>query len=255
LRLSSLVLFGFAAALLSAPKAAARVFDFKSERFAVSFGGTFGPSTVGTSAYSASSGNGVVFDGKGALSNSSGEVGVLFNGQNMNLRLSAEYLWARDQVGLEGRDSGGTLLFNLNSKVNALVPVASLEFIVAKVGSSRGLLGLSWGYAFVNLDNDYTMTSSGQSTLGKGSFKESGSAKAPLAQIYTGWEFLLTDTVTTTFSAGYRYVPVSSFKSTKETDAISGQQHDSEDIKNMDGSVRSFDMSGAWVGLTFRFYL
>ena len=241
---------------LVSSQAEARKFDFKNESFAVEFGGSFGPSKVSDTAYSASSGQGTVIDTKGVQTNSSGRLGVLFSGTRFNFKLGVEYLMPRDQVGVVGNDPSGVQLFTLTSKMSALIPTASIELQAYRGTRSRAILGGSYGLAFVSLDNDYTMTSSGSSAFGGlGNFKESASAKAPMVEAYAGFEFLMTDVVTLTLSGGYRYLPVRGFKSIKDTPSIVGNQTAGGDVRNMDGGDRYVDMSGGFIGGHFRFYL
>lgn len=243
-----------AAILIMAARAQARVFDFISERVATYFGGTFGPSSVGDMAYGGSSGSGVSFDKKTAT-NASGEFGLLLATPAANLKLGAEYLLPRNYSDIEGANAAGTPLFQLSSKIQAIIPMATLELLAFRTPTSRMLIGVGGGLAFVSLENTYTMTAAGSTALGVGDFTESAKASVTTLHFYTGYEALFTDTVTAAFTLGYRHIPVPSLKSTRDSTAISGAQTESSDLKNMDGGNRSLNLGGAYVGLNFRFYI
>jgi hypothetical protein len=133
--------------------------------------------------------------------------------------------------------------------------MVNVEFLPYKGQNTRALLGFGYGVAIASLDNEYTMTSAGRTALGVSDFKESATGVSPLMQTYLGFEFLFADTVTATIQGGYRWCTVKTFKSTEDTTAISGPQKKGDDIINMDGGPRSMDLSGAFVGVNFRFYL
>lgn len=234
--------------------AEARVFDFKNERIATYFGGTFGPSSVGDTAYGASSGSDISVD-KQISTNASGEIGLLLTTPKLNLKLGAELLLPKQYSDIEGTDAAGTSMFNLRSKIYALIPMATLEILAYQTPTSRLILAAGGGLAFVTLDNTYTMTSAGTTTLGVGDFTESASATVTALQVYTGYEMLFTDTVTAVFNLGYRHIPVPALKSSKATTAISGTQAEGDELKNMDGTSRSINLGGVFVGLSFRFYI
>ena len=252
----------FAASLLTLasvlalwPSAAeARKFDFKTETFATYFGGTFGNSKVGNQAYAGSSGTDVTTD-KTVQTTSSGDFGILLTGSKFAFRLGVEIIWPKAQTGIIGTNAAGTELFYLDSDIMALTPMANLELVAFQTSESRFSFGGGYGMAFVTLDNTYDMTPAGVTALGKDDFIESASARVPAMQGYMIFETLFTDTVTASITVGYRHIQVPSMKSTKATTALSGDQTDSTDIKNMDGTNRSFDLSGPFAGIAFRFYL
>lgn len=238
-----------------APETAqARKFDFKSESVASYFRGSFGPSNVGGDAFAPSSGVGTSVD-KTVATNASAELGFLFSTRLFNLRLGAEYLMPRQLIDVTGTDAVGTKLFSLNSKLSALVPTVSVETMAFQTATSRMLIGAGIGAAFITLDNAYTMTADGTSALGVADFVESASTNASMYHVYVGYEILFTDTVTAAFDLGYRYLPVKSIASTKDTVAITGSQTTGADLANNDGSKRAFDLGGIYAGLAFRFYI
>jgi hypothetical protein len=244
----------FAALFFWSEHSEARVFNFNSETFSAYFGGTFGSSSAGSSAFRSSSGADTQFD-KSVQTAASGEAGLAIALSKFSLRLGVEYLLPRSLEGVIGSDASGTKLFDLNSDLSAWIPTISIEIQTYETASSRVLFGASYGIAFVGMDNEYQFTPSGQSAFGVGDYKESSKTQANMGQIYVGYEFHFADAVTAVLHAGARTLKASDFRSLKETNAISGQQTENGQIRDMNGDLRSVDLSGAFVGLNFRFYL
>jgi hypothetical protein len=233
----------------------ARTFNFDTEHFATYVRGTYGPSSLGDSAFANSSGVGASTDRK-VRSNFSGEVGFLLPYKTFNLRLSAEYLFPYHYSDIKGADSSGTTLYNLDSKVTAIIPMLNIEYLLRKSATSHFLIGAGGGLAFVSLDNEYTMQPAGTTAFpGVGDNKESATATALALQAYTGYEFLLSDSATLALDLGYRFCYVGSLKSTKDTTTFTGSETSGSDLKNSDGSNRTLNLGGPFVGLSLRFYL
>jgi hypothetical protein len=133
--------------------------------------------------------------------------------------------------------------------------MASAEFPIWKSPSSRLQLGGGLGYAFVYLDQTYTMTSAGTSALGVSDYIEKASTQTLAWKLFLSAETELVDTTTITLEVGYRSVKVGAIQSSKDTEAIVGSEPKGSDLKNMDGSNRAFDLGGAYGSVLFRFYL
>lgn len=234
--------------------ALARKFDFKSEFVSMYFRGTYGTSSVADSPYAGSSGNDVSVD-KSVSSNYSGELGFTASGTFMALRIGAEYLMPRHYSDIYGTDTSGTRLFTLDSKLVGVIPNASVEFFPYSNSTSRVIMGAGYGIAYVSLDNTYTMTTDGETKFGFGSFIESSSTRVDMFQAYVGYEILFTDTVTATVDLGYRRLLVPELKATKSGQTIVGSIQENDIMTNHDGSNRTANMSGPFVGLAFKFYI
>jgi hypothetical protein len=240
--------------LVSSP-AYARKFDFKSEYIATHFGGTFGNSILADNAYGPSSGTGTSVD-KQVQSTASGQIGFVLSLKKFNIRLEAEYLMPRAMEGVTGTDAAGNQLFSLNSRVTALIPSATLELVAHETPTSKILFGVGYGIASVSLENAYTMTAAGKTALGVTSdFTEKASGTAPMWQGYLGYEVLFTDTTTALLHIGYRQLQVTSLQSTEAATAIVGAESPGNDLINSNGSKRSFDLGGPFIGCQFRFYI
>ena len=231
----------------------ARVFDFKSEQLATYVRGTFGTSQLFATPYGNSSGTGVTTDKKSTIA-ASGEIGVLLSSQRMNLRLGVEFLAPQRFADVVGKNSSGATYFDLNSQTYAVVPMANLEFLAQQTPTTRLIFGVGGGYAYTTLINKYTMTTAGQAALGN-DVTESAKAQSFAGQAYVGYETLFADTATVLFEAGYRYLPVAQLKSSVQAQAPAGTESPSSILINMDGTSRKIDLSGAYVGLSFRFYI
>ena len=231
----------------------ARKFDMPNERFATYFGGGYGVSNVSDHAFSMSSGSGVQTD-QLVGSNYAGEIGVVLTSPRAQLRLGGEYLVAKALEGVTGR-AGTTPYFTMSSKISALVPKASIELPVWRRLESRISLGGGAGMASVSLEQSYAMTPAGSAALGVGDYIEKASASVLMWNAYLIGEMLFVDTTTVALEMGYRSLKVGSLTSQKATTAITGNQDSGGTLLNGDGSARAFDFGGAYVNLTFRFYL
>ena len=244
----------FSILIILQPLAEGRVFDFKSESFALYFGGSFGSINAGDGAYALASGHGTQFDKK-VQSATSAEFGFLFAATRFVLKFGGEYLMPREQTGITGTSVAGTALFTLNSTIAAFIPMGNLEILFWKGTTSRGFFGGGYGQAFVTLSNEYLLTSAGTTALGVGDYREMAAGTAPLYQSYLGWEFLFTDTATLAFQIGYRSIKVQGLSATQPVSAITGPESTNSSIFNMDGGQRSLDLGGGFANINFRFYL
>lgn len=232
----------------------ARRFDMKTENFATYFGGSFGPSNLSDGAFSLSGGTDVTTD-RIVRSNYSGEIGFTLTSNSGGLRFSGEYLLGQTLTGVVGTHSSGTKYYDLNSKISAFVPMVLAEAPIWKGLESRAMIGGGLGYAFVSLDQEYTMTAAGTTALGVSDYIEKASTQALAWRVYTSFETLFVDTTTISFELGFRSIKVGSLQSLKDAAAISGVQTKGSDLRNMDGSNRAFDLGGAYASVLFRFYL
>lgn len=188
-----------------------------------------------------------------------GELGVLLHiASPVNLRIGAELFSTPKVTDAKGVDSTGVELFTLNSTIFVFNPNAALEFILIKGKSSRMLFTGGVGYANVSVKNEFAVTSAGQTALGLGSFTETGSANVMNYFTSFGYEFMFVDHVMMMLEAGYRYFPVKELENSQDQKTFakpSTTQASGTPLLNSDGSTRGIDLSGAFVGLSFRFYL
>lgn len=248
----TIVLVLISVTVVSMP-AEARRFDMKTENFAPYFGGSYGPSNLSDGAFGASAGTGVQTD-LVVRSNFAGEFGITLTSNRGGIRLAGEYILGQVS-GVSGLSSSGTKYYSLTSKVSAFVPMVLAEAPIWKATESRIMLGGGLGYAFVSLDQTYTMTSAGTTDLGLTDFTEKAGTEVPYWRVYTSFETLFVDTATVLFEAGIRSIKVGAIQSSKDVTGLAGAETIGANLKNNDGTERSFDFGGGYISLLFRFYL
>jgi hypothetical protein len=237
------------------PAAEARVFDFGSQWIATYISGDLGLAGSGDTAYANSSGANTEFSKKPAY-NYSGEIGFYINIRNsLGLRLGYEVMRPQRQTRIEGTNASGTVLMNLNSTVTAYSPTVGLEFYFLKMPGYRIFVTSSLAMSTVSLDNEYIFTTAGTSAYSKANYTEKSGGSFISNKTAVGIEVLFTDNVTMSFDLGYRYLPVTKLKYKYDTNALTGNEVTDDLTHNHDGADRKVDLSGAYVGATFRFYL
>lgn len=236
---------------------AARVFDFSKEKAAAYFRGTAGLSDVQQEAFIHSSGTQSDIDGKVEY-NLSGELGFVFGFMgNMNIRLGAEALQTKS-LQTKGNLTGTSQeLFTLDSDVFIFNPNLTIELVIGQRDIFRGYVYGGVGWAMVTLDNKYTMTTLGTTTYtGVSSYTEKSETERFSGHAGAGFEVLMADTTTFSLDVGYRYLPIERLKYKADVVAINGNKVKGTEVVNSGaGDFRQFDMSGAYIGATFRFYI
>ena len=249
--LALLILFGSFAAPLGAE---ARQIDLNKAHFSTYFGGSFGNTRLGDSAYGASSGTGTTVDKKVPWT-TSGDLGVAISFGRINFLMGGEILMPRSLSSISGKSASGADLFTLTSTVQGLIPMVNAEFVAYQTNSSRWLFGLGGGYVFASIENKYEMTAAGTSAFGVGDHVERGNGHGTLLQGYVGGEITLTDTAAIVVLGGYRNCIVESLQAPQDQKSLTGSQPSGSDLKNSDGGYRTLDLGGGFVGLQFRFYI
>ncbi len=224
-----------------------------NEHVATYFGGGYGISNISDYAFSMASGAGVTTD-QIVRSNFSGEIGIVFALDSLHLRFGGEYLSAKTLEGVTGQ-SGGVPFFSLSSKISSLIPKVVIEIPFLKMPQTRLSLGGGMGLAAVTMEQSYVMTTAGSTALGVGDYLEKATASVVMWNVFVIGETLLVDTTTIGIEAGYRSLKVGELKSQKATSAITGPQTEGSTLLNNDGLARAFDFGGAYLNLSFRFWL
>ncbi|MEQ1875026.1 MAG: hypothetical protein ABL958_00175 [Bdellovibrionia bacterium] len=247
-----------ALSLLIGSSSEARVFNFKNEKFATYFRGTAGLSGLKKTAFESSGGQNLTFSDQPNY-NYTAEFGLLFSVSRMNVRMGLELFRPNAATGVEAKDASDVTLYTLNSTVIGYGGVMNLEFNMIEGDKSRLFFSGGGGYFTTSLKNEYAFTTAGNSAYPTvPNYVEEGSGYSFMGQASFGYEFHLSDTTTTVFDAGYRYMLVNSLKHSRDavtlldpaTPVTSGSN-----MKNRDGSDRTLDLSGIWVGLSLRIYI
>jgi opacity protein-like surface antigen len=234
----------------------ARVFNFKETGLGVMLRGTGGMTGVADDAYGNSSGDGTSMDDESKYSYG-GELGAILGlGEGFNVRIGAEILKPHPVKG-HGKNPSDQERFELESSVFMFNPNIAFEIFLKKSDSIRFFGQFGVGYAMVDVENRYDMTTQGTTDLGVGDFNEKMSGTAIAYMIGAGLETTMLDNVTLSLECGYRYVKISELKYTGDVNNIvapSGAAKDATALNN-DGTKRTLDLGGVFAGASLRFYL
>jgi hypothetical protein len=242
--------FFVAAALFSfALSAKARVFDFQRENVATYFKGNYGMGNVGKTAFADSIGSTKITDSVKYLWG--GELGLLVTMDSVGLRIGINLVNPQKLDGVEGKDAGGTKVYALKSTIIAVLPSAHIEVYLDKGKESRWVVAAGGGAGTVTLINDYDMVPGGPI----GDFVEEGSGYVYFGDVNLGYEFVLSDNVTTFLDCGYRYIYVPKLEHKRNATTFLGTVSKGDTVKVSDGTDRKLDLSSYYIGVGFRFYI
>ncbi len=235
-------------------RAQARVFDLKAANFGTYFGGTIGSSQLSKQPWGDSSGSATTTDTAVRL-NYSGEFGFLVAVPKVNLRFGVEYLQPQKLSDIRGKNANDQLLFILNSNTRAIMPKASVEFVVWKTNSSAFIFGGSAGYAMVTMENLYQIGPQGPTDYpAVTNFAEKATGNAIGAEGFIGYEFVFSDNVTLFTNLGYRYLLVTELKHQIAHTGYNGAVAKDSTVVKQDGTNRTLNFSAAQAAIQFRFY-
>lgn len=219
-------------------------------------GGSYGLTNLYKSAYAQEFPSTVKFAEAGSTQGYSGSVGfgyTLFKA--MLFKVGVEALYPAQVKSSTGANSSGTPYVSLSNETFAIVPQANLEFFLKSTSTTRFYFGLGAGYAYANLKNTVSVTTAGTTALGISDYIEEGAGNALMYAGYAGFEFGLVDNIDLATELGYRSLLVKSYTSSRDTRAPHEQVSKGSVLKNADGTNRTTDLGGAWVGLTLRFWI
>ncbi len=235
----------------------ARVFNFKDTGLGVMLRGTGGLSSVDKDPYGDSSGSSTEIDEQTKY-NYGGELAAVWGmGQNYNLRLGAEVMQHHPIKEGHGKNAAGTDRFQFDSSTFVFNPNIAAEIFLEAGSKFRFFAQAGVGYAMVDVENRYTMTATGTSELGVGSFNEKMSGTGMSYLVGAGFEALMLDNVTISVDGGYRYIKITELKYTGDVNNIvapAGAAKGDTALKN-DGTKRELNLGGLFVGASLRFYL
>ena len=233
--------------------AEARVFDMAKESFAAYFGVTGGPSAVGKSAFENEAGSNVTYTNE-VNYNYSGEFGFVYSKPAANIRFGFEIIKPQTLENLVGHGSGGTALYSETSEILGYVPKLTIEFNLRRSQESRSFVSGSVGYATVTLKNSYTLTAAGNTAYPGMDDKMEAKGTGVLWGATLGHEILMTDTTTFLFELGYRRLNVNNFQYTRSGNYFGTSHKNGDDVLN-NGASREIDLSGFFLGASFRFFM
>ena len=231
-----------------------KAFTFKEGGLAAYVRGGAGVSRLRQDAYANSSGSAVFADDNVKM-NTFGEVGAQFVVGVFNMRLGIEALRPKEMV-IQGKNAGGSELFELTSGVFAYSPSLTFEYVYSSMGFVRFYSFLTASYSFVTLDNKYEMTTAGNTAFSPAtSYTEKAEGTAVGGVLGFGFETMFADNATFSLDFGYRHLVVNNFKHKAAGVVIGDTVAKGDPVLNSDGSKRQLDMGGLNVGVMFRFYI
>lgn len=231
--------------------AEAKVFDISKQTIGTFIRGTYGQSSVGKKAYGNSSGASTSFNDSFDF-NTSGEFGLYTGVEQIGLRLSAEFLNPKAKKDINGVNSGGSTLMNLDSNISALIYKGSIEYSWFIDPNSKWYISLGVGSATVTLTNDYTNI---DASFGISDFSEKGTETLIMGEILMGYEYNFSADTTLMLDLGWRQLQANSLKHSSNTTTFGGNVSAGDTMTNTDGSNRTLDLGGFYVGLGLRFYI
>ncbi|NCN42195.1 hypothetical protein GW916_13210 [bacterium] len=246
----SLVLFSFA------PPAFGKIFSFDNESLAAVLEGSFGTSHLGQDPFASNIGSGA------SLSESfnymgSGKIGfALTPGDRLSFVFALEVLRPLSISTANGLNSSGTPLYQLSSEMIALNPMAAVEYSYSRAGNVRYFAGLGVGMGQVTITNQFDMTSTGESALGVTSYTEKLKGTAINGYMSLGVEAHFVDRISVIVQGGHRIFKVHELKhGSAVTTVAEGSVSEGDTVYNRDGTKRTIDLTGSFVGFGFRIYI
>ncbi|MCC6278058.1 MAG: hypothetical protein IT289_09105 [Oligoflexia bacterium] len=235
--------------------AEAKVFNLKKRVISTYLRGTFALPNAGRAAFEPGFPATVSFPDFGGVNQAfSGEIGMAFH-TGVSTRLGVEVVYPQYVNQLEGKNAGQTTLLSVTSQVYSVIPQISLEIPMKASANYRVFLGGGVGYAVTVLKNSVSLNAAGQATLGVQDYIEEGTSYSIMGHAEFGVEFGLVDNVGFSLEAGYRYLQPSKFTANRDAITARGALQTGQDIKNIDNSNRSINLSGPFAAAMFRFYI
>lgn len=231
-----------------------RVFNFAGVDISSYLRASGGTAYFGNDAFKNSGGNQDVFSGAGAEYAFAGEIGFSFDMNSVTTRVGFEFFRPQHLSNYEIQNSGGTVLYALDSDIISYSPVITFEIPFSKTQNFKSYMFFGGGYGYVNLKNMYTFTASGTSTYGKADFVEDAKTQTIFGIGGMGFEKLMVDNVTFSMELGYRYMESGNFKLKGAVDSFVGSKVEGDLLMNYYGA-RSINLSQPFLAILFKFYI
>ncbi len=227
----------------------ARVFKLKEQTIGTYFGGTAGTSVLSNTAFSRTD---VTIENKVDYMTSA-EFGLMYLASRTWIRIGVELVRASPVTGAQATDTGGTVLYRVDSNILSWGPVINLEFPIRVGESSRIFLEGGIGYMKTTVKNDYHLTADGNALYGVADYAEEASSYSFKGNVGLGIEMGLADTATFVLTTGYRSLIGTNLKHERAITGIGGAINAGDTLRDNNGD-RTIDMSGFYAGAAFRFY-
>ncbi len=250
--INRVLIFLFLTALF-ANVAEARKFNLNKQSFAPYFIAEIGTTGISQDAFKGVKGSATSVKEEVAFQYA-GELGVLLTSQKVGLRLGVLFVSPQKIDSVEGASTTGVLHYNLTSKIFGVFPVAHLEFSPVVDANKRVYFALGGGTGTVTILNEYVLTSAGSAQYGISDFTEESLAYAYMLEGSLGFEMSMADNVTVLFIGGYRYLVAEKFTHQRSVTTVNGPVTKGEKVSDS-GTDRALDLSSAFAGIGFRFYI
>ena len=240
--------------ILGSSTAQAYVVSLKDSGFGAYLKGSYSPWSNGQDIFGNSSGNNMSFNGSSSFI-PSGEFGFLFSSQRLTWKLGFEFLPIPTQ-NLTGSSRISTAaLYNLSSNASAVNPKLGFEFNLKSWTNSRAWILAEVGESFIDIQNNYSFTTAGTTQFGLSNFTEEVKGQQLFYDAGIGFETILSDTTALEFDAGYRVLNYTTLTHNQAVTTFQGSVSSGTVATNNNGTNRSLNMSGAFAGVGFRFWI
>ena len=227
----------------------AKVFNISQQNIATYLRGSYASSSVGSDAFAKSSGAGTIFSKKVA-NQASGEFGLFTSSGPLGLRLALEMLQPeRIQGAIGSNTSGGSL--ELDSVISSQIYKLGVEYSWFLSPESKYWMAVSVGQAKVGLRNTYRNVVGYAVT----DFVENSQETLIMGEIQFGYEHRFSADTTLMMDIGFRSMKAQRLRYTSDANSFLGAVTTGAAVANNDGSARTIDMSGVYVGMGLRFYI
>ncbi|MBX2994495.1 MAG: hypothetical protein KF681_06730 [Bdellovibrionaceae bacterium] len=237
--------------------AEARVFQIGEESFAAYLRGQYGLAGQKDEPFAPASGAGSKFSDE-YKTNMSYEFGFVYATPKVSLRIGFEFLKPADLKDMKGTDSGGgTEYYSVSNNISGFIPKVGVELNFKQWAQSRLFASANYGMATVTVQNSYTFTPAGVTAYPTpgADFREEIKGDGSLVEGSLGFETLLSDSTTIVLDAGYRTLEVGSFKHNVDSKGFQGNVSKGDTAKNTNGSDRTLNLNGGFVGLMIRVWI
>jgi hypothetical protein len=238
-----------------------RIFNYKKQNFSAYLRGQYGLNKAQKTAFQpgfpTSGSTTVTFpDHDGVNQDYDAELGLGLNVGRLNTRLGLGLIYPQPVTSTAGKNAAGTALLSLSSQISSLVPRATFELALKQTDTFKAYVGVAAGYAITTIKNTVSLNAAGQAAFPTAAvdYTEEGTSYGLLGEVLAGLEFAAFDNVGFSLDAGYRYLNHSSFNATRGANTVGGVVTTGSTLRNVDGTTRTLDLSGYFVGGTFRIY-
>ncbi len=185
-----------------------------------------------------------------------GEFGVYFRGGSFGVALGVLVHTFDPVTGGKGFNAAGAELFSVASEGMAYGPSLQFDYQLSSTKTYLWKLLVGGGYQFMDIENTYSFSATGQSLVGgQSSLTESYKAAAPFVMLGVSTEFIMSGTTTISVTAGYHYSFASEWAYGEGGENFAGSHAQGDTAVFEDGTSRGIQWSYPFVQVGFQFYV